>query len=526
VIPSDVSDQWGSTASPVEGGINSINNWFNSYVGRTFSYSGKVNLSAPEHNASWFENTDWSSFTSYLNSKGYDICSSGYINYFVIEGSLSYLTSFGAPGLGNRCGDQSSFVGVVARFIRGACIPGYCGANITGAIAHEFAHAFLTTNHTTSPPYTWSWNTASATNDVHTLLAKAYDSAGNVTNSSIVNVTVDNLVPSVSITTPTSGASVSGTVNIAAAASDNITVTNVEFLVDGVVKGSDTTSPYNYSWNTTVYPNGSHTLTANAYDAAGNISTSISVNVNVNNTVPDTQAPTVPANLIATAVSATQVNLSWNPSTGNVGVVGYKIFRNSIQINTSATTNFGDATVVANTTYTYTVSAYDAAGNTSAASNPATVTTPQPADTQNPSVVITNLASNTSVSGTVNISATAFDNVGVTKVEFFINGDLVTTDTSFPYNYSWNTLSFPNNTYQISAKAHDAAGNTTTSTVVTVTVNNGNSSADINGDTKINVLDLSILLSKWGTSDGQADLNKDLVVNTLDLSMLLSNWSP
>ncbi|MGZ5534094.1 MAG: DUF7402 domain-containing protein [Methylobacter sp.] len=91
----------------------------------------------------------------------------------------------------------------------------------------------------------------------------------------------------------------------------------------------------------------------------------------------DTTAPSAPSSLGATAGSSTQVSLVWNASTDNVGVTGYRIYRNGTQINTSTATSFTDTTVTAGTSYSYTIKAYDAAGNLSASSNTATVNTPQ-----------------------------------------------------------------------------------------------------------------------------------------------------
>ncbi len=97
-----------------------------------------------------------------------------------------------------------------------------------------------------------------------------------------------------------------------------------------------------------------------------------------NKTGPDTQAPSVPAGLTATAASATQVNLAWQAATDNVGVNGYTIYRNNTSIATvsGATLSYTDNTVLPSTTYTYTVDAFDAAGNHSSQSSPASVTTP------------------------------------------------------------------------------------------------------------------------------------------------------
>jgi hypothetical protein len=86
------------------------------------------------------------------------------------------------------------------------------------------------------------------------------------------------------VTGPAAGETVSGTVSVAASASDDIGVTGVRFLVDGVAIGAeDTSAPFEASWNTTALANGSHVLTAVARDAAGNQSTSQSLVVTVAN---------------------------------------------------------------------------------------------------------------------------------------------------------------------------------------------------------------------------------------------------
>ena len=88
----------------------------------------------------------------------------------------------------------------------------------------------------------------------------------------------------------------------------------------------------------------------------------------------DTTNPSIPANLTAIAVSSSQINLSWAASTDNVGVTGYRIYRGGNQIATSATTNYSNTGLSPSTAYTYTVSAYDAAGNNSLQSASVTTT--------------------------------------------------------------------------------------------------------------------------------------------------------
>ena len=89
----------------------------------------------------------------------------------------------------------------------------------------------------------------------------------------------------------------------------------------------------------------------------------------------DTTPPSTPAGLAATPVSASQVNLAWTASSDNLAVTGYSIFRNGASVGTSGTTSFSDVGLAASTAYSYTVAAYDAAGNASAQSAPASATT-------------------------------------------------------------------------------------------------------------------------------------------------------
>jgi len=144
----------------------------------------------------------------------------------------------------------------------------------------------------TSAPYAVSWNTAAVGNGSHTLTAVARDAAGNRTTSAPVTVTVSNASPdttppTVSVTSPPSGATVSGSISVTANASDNVGVVGVQFQLDGVNAGSeDTSAPYSVPWDTTSASNGSHTLTAVARDAAGNRTTSAPVTVTVSNAAP------------------------------------------------------------------------------------------------------------------------------------------------------------------------------------------------------------------------------------------------
>src|SRR6185369_9616454 len=157
----------------------------------------------------------------------------------------------------------------------------------------------------------------------------------------------------------------------------NVGVTKVEFYLDGALQATDTTSPYAWSWDTTKSANGSHTLTSKAYDAAANSSSSAAVGVTVSN-VADTTPPSAPSNLAASGARK-KISLTWSASTDNVGVTSYQVLRSSsatgtfTQIATTTTTSYSD-NVASRSTWYYEVTASDAAGNVSAASNVASAT--------------------------------------------------------------------------------------------------------------------------------------------------------
>lgn len=124
---------------------------------------------------------------------------------------------------------------------------------------------------------------------------RSRDGAGNATTGSDATFTTaapsDTTPPVVAISAPASGATVSGTVTIAANATDNVGVVGVQFRLDGVaLGGEDLTAPYSFAWNTTGASNGVHSLTAVARDAAGNQTTSAAVSVTVGNAPPPSGA--------------------------------------------------------------------------------------------------------------------------------------------------------------------------------------------------------------------------------------------
>ena len=344
----------------------------------------------------------------------------------------------------------------------------------------EFYHNSTMMYVSNVSPFSYAWTSTAAANGSCALTARAYDAAGNVGLSPSVTVTVNNVVadttaPTVAISSPVNNASVSGAAAISVSASDNVGVSKVEFYVNAVLQATDAASPYTFSWNTATLANGSYVLTARAYDAAGNVGLSPSVTVTVNNVVADTTAPGVAISSPANNSSVSGAVTISASASDNVGVSKVELYVNAVLQATDTTSpytfNWNTATL-ANGSYALTAKAYDAAGNVGLSSSVTVTVNNVVADTTAPTVAISSPANNASVSGAAVISVSASDNVGVSKVELYVNAVLQATDTASPYTFSWNTATLANGSYALTAKAYDAAGNVVQSSSVTVSVNN------------------------------------------------------
>ena len=174
----------------------------------------------------------------------------------------------------------------------------------------------------------------------------------------------------------------------------------------------------------------------------------------------DTQPPSTPGGLTASAASPTQVNLAWQAATDNVGVTGYTIYRDGAALNTvgGGTLSYQDTTVSAQTTYSYTVDAFDQAGNHSSQSAPAPVTTPAGSDTQPPSTP-GGLTATSPSSTQVNLAWQAStDNVGVSGYTIYRDGAALNTVGGGTLSYQDTTVS-AQTSYSYTVDAFDQAGN-------------------------------------------------------------------
>jgi hypothetical protein len=139
-------------------------------------------------------------------------------------------------------------------------------------------------------PYSMSWDTTTATNGTHWLAAQTTGPTGRIGTSSVVAVTVSNFStapPSVQITTPNAGSTVSAVVTVAANAASGQGIASVTFYVDGAQIGTPITAPpFLTTWDTETSTAGQHALTATAIDSTGNSGTSPGVTVTVDNSHP------------------------------------------------------------------------------------------------------------------------------------------------------------------------------------------------------------------------------------------------
>ncbi|MBS1865618.1 MAG: Ig-like domain-containing protein [Acidobacteria bacterium] len=171
----------------------------------------------------------------------------------------------------------------------------------------------------------------------------------------------------------------------------------------------------------------------------------------------DTIPPSVPTNLAANVISSSEIDLSWTASTDNVGVLGYRVFRNSTQIATTATSSYADLTAVPGVPYAYTVAAFDAAGNVSAQSSPVNAQTVGAPDVTPPSIPANLQSSNISTTSVTLAWSASTDNVGVTGYQIFRNGTQVgTTTTATTFTDTQLTAS---TTYAYTVAAFDGSGN-------------------------------------------------------------------
>ncbi|HEY9051917.1 MAG TPA: fibronectin type III domain-containing protein [Gammaproteobacteria bacterium] len=248
------------------------------------------------------------------------------------------------------------------------------------------------------------------------------------------------------------------------ASTDNVAVSGYRIYRNSSLLNTVTGTSFQ---DTTVTANTSYQYYVTAFDAANNTNASSTLVVSTPALiVPDTTSPSVPTNLrTSTAPTTSNVALAWNPSTDNIGVSGYRVYRNGSLIATAVSNSYTDNTVSASTSYTYVVLAFDAANNT-ASSNSLLVNTPSPADTTAPTAPGNLRTSSTPTQTQVSLIWDAStDNIGVAYYRVYRNSTQISQTTNTTYIDSSVAAG---TSYSYTVRAYDAAGNFTASSALQV----------------------------------------------------------
>jgi hypothetical protein len=265
----------------------------------------------------------------------------------------------------------------------------------------------------------------------------------------------DAFPPVVRLTQPYSGLKARGIIPVAAEAEDDMAVTRVEFFADGVLVGTDSEAPYAMGWDSATVADGTHVLTARAYDPAGRATTSGSMQVTTDNTPPRAQlvapAPGLRVRGVvlveSTASDANGIQRvdyfsggeplrSYSPWPGTY--LQYRWYTNT----------------VADGPHLLTARATDSLGNVGVSPGVEVIV-----DNTGPSSDITAPQAYAALRGVVEVSADASDPAGVERVELYANGTLVATDATAPYALQWDTAAGPDGNISLKTVAYDTLGN-------------------------------------------------------------------
>ena len=320
----------------------------------------------------------------------------------------------------------------------------------------------------TTSPYSFAWTNVAV--GTYTITTKATDSLGAVTTSAAITVKVNaNVAPTVSITAPVNNASFIApaaiTINANAADSDG-TIAKVDFYNGTTLLGTDSKSPYSYSWVSVAA--GTYSITAKATDDKGAVTTSGAISITVGTNQAPTVSVTSPANNASFAAPAS-ININANAADPDGTISKVDFYNGTTLLGTDTTSPYSYTwSNVAAGTYSITAKATDNKGavttssviSISVANNlPPSITFNEPAD-NGPAIY---------APADITLGATASDADGtITKVEFFKGSTKLGEATAAPYRYVWAAVAA--GSYSLTAKATDNRGATTTSAVKALTV--------------------------------------------------------
>jgi subtilisin family serine protease len=284
-------------------------------------------------------------------------------------------------------------------------------------------------------------------------------------------ISTDDQSPTIAITSPTSG-EVSGIVPVDVNYSDNVGVVRVELYVNGQKIITDSLAPFAFAWDSTSFADGDYTLSAQAFDAAGNQGNSTSVAITVNNSsATDSEAPAIEISSPLGGEVAGIVPVSVNYS-DNVDVVRVDLYVNGQKTLTSSQAPFAfnwDTNALSDGGFTLTAHAFDEADNEGISSNVSVTVNNTPAeDTTAPVITGFNLTDGMKVRRRQTVSVSATDDQDVAQIILTIDGNEIAVSNSSSLSYKWNTRprgTPRNTTFAVTVQVSDQAGNVTSKTV-------------------------------------------------------------
>ena len=333
------------------------------------------------------------------------------------------------------------------------------------------------------------WNTQNSEwveNENYFITFKAVDLVGNTYIAAPVIVKLDNQddeSPIGYIKNPITGQTVNGLVSIEVEANDNKAIQYVSIFINNEIKITHLSEPFNYNWNTELEPDDLvYSIYAVIVDVDNNRTTIPPISVTVNNQLPIDVTPPTGALTSPPAGSTVFGNASIQVTAADDQLVDYIEFY--IDGNLNGTYDCSGPSCSASYDWNTTIESEGEhviqvilvdGWNNSTVLTPISVTVDNiDQDDIHPTAVITEPASGQTVNGDVLVETLVTDNLEIDKVEFYINSQIVYTDSIAPdYNYLWDTDSLPDDeNYVISIVAYDEVGNEGPSTAITVHLDN------------------------------------------------------
>jgi parallel beta-helix repeat protein len=269
----------------------------------------------------------------------------------------------------------------------------------------------------------------------------------------------------VEISNPLPNETVSATVTVSANVRASENVQRVEFYVDGL-RYNDFDAPYEWSWDTTHYAETYQTIMILAYDVFG-LEAKVSRTVFVDNTSPTVLFEEPQSGITYQGIMAISVNATDNREVSSVRVKADDSAWLIMTFDSSSSLWEYDfnTTTLSDGQHTLMGLALDRAGN------PATTSMIVLTDNAPPLLTIQHPQSGVTVGLTLTVIVQANDTSGISRVEFYLANTLVSTLTTVPYQWAWDTTKYPNGVYTLRVEAYDMIGNVN-SRDLTVTVNN------------------------------------------------------